>query len=150
MTDQQITQLIHTGKGRMPAFPKLQNDELAALLNYLATPLLSVPTTSATESSGGSVSSNMVDAGNGLFHQNCAFCHGRDTMGGETGPDLTRSKLVLEDDKGDKISEVVRNGRPEKKMPAFNFSDQELLSLSAFIHAQVKEGYLPKRGTPRR
>jgi mono/diheme cytochrome c family protein len=147
MTDQQITQVILTGKGRMPAFPKLQNDELTALLNYLASPPLLVPMTSAaTNSSGGSVSSNMVDAGNGLFHQNCAFCHGRDTMGGETGPDLTRSKLVLTDDKGDKISEVVRNGRPEKKMPAFNFSDQELLSLSAFIHAQVTKATSQKGG----
>jgi mono/diheme cytochrome c family protein len=147
MTDQQITQLIHTGKGRMPAFPKLQNDELAALLNYLASPALSVSVTSTgKDSPGGSVSSSMVDAGNGLFHQNCAFCHGRDTMGGETGPDLTRSKLVLADDKGNKISEVVRNGRPEKKMPAFNFSDQELLSLSAFIHAQVTKATSQKGG----
>jgi mono/diheme cytochrome c family protein len=147
MTDQQITQLIHTGKGRMPGFPKLQNDELTALLSYLGSPPLVVPTTSAaTDSSGGANSSSMVDAGNGLFHQNCAFCHGRDTMGGETGPDLTRSKLVLADDKGDKISEVVRNGRPEKKMPAFNFSDQELLSLSAFIHAQEKKATSQKGG----
>jgi mono/diheme cytochrome c family protein len=144
MTDQQITQLIHTGKGRMPAFPKLQNDELTALLSYLASPPLVVPT--ATDSSGSAASSSIVDAGNGLFHQNCAFCHGRDTMGGETGPDLTRSKLVLEDNKGDKISEVVRNGRPEKKMPAFNFSDQELLSLSAFIHAQVTKATSQKGG----
>jgi mono/diheme cytochrome c family protein len=144
MTDQQITQLIHTGKGRMPGFPKLQNDELTALLSYLASPPLVVPT--ATDSSGGAASSSIVDAGNGLFHQNCAFCHGRDTMGGETGPDLTRSKLVLEDNKGDKISEVVRNGRPEKKMPAFNFSDQELLSLSAFIHAQVTKATSQKGG----
>jgi mono/diheme cytochrome c family protein len=144
MTDQQITQLIHTGKGRMPGFPKLQSDELTALLSYLASPPLVVPT--ATDSSGGAASSNIVDAGNGLFHQNCAFCHGRDTMGGETGPDLTRSKLVLEDNKGDKISEVVRNGRPEKKMPAFNFSDQELISLSAFIHAQVTKATSQKGG----
>jgi cytochrome c oxidase cbb3-type subunit 3 len=54
-------------------------------------------------------------------------------MGGETGPDLTQSKLVKEDKNGEQISEVVRNGRLEKKMPAFNFSSQELASLVAFI-----------------
>src|SRR6185312_11276571 len=75
-------------------------------------------------------------AGGELFQQNCAFCHGRDAQGGEIGPDLTRSKLVLSDVNGDKISEVVRNGRPEKKMPAFNFSSQEISSLVAFIHAE--------------
>src|SRR6185312_4424232 len=57
---------------------------------------------------------DLVKAGGELFQQNCAFCHGRDAQGGEIGPDLTRSKLVLSDVNGDKISEVVRNGRPEK------------------------------------
>jgi hypothetical protein len=37
--------------------------------------------------------------------------------GGESGPDLTRSKLVAEDVDGDKIGDVVRNGRPDKGMP---------------------------------
>ena len=44
---------------------------------------------------------------------------------------------------------MVRDGRPEKKMPAFNFSSQELLSLAAFIHAQeaaaVQEGWPARR-----
>ena len=80
------------------------------------------------------------DSGKGgsqLFAQNCAFCHGRDAMGGETGPDLTRSKLVLGDKGGDKISQVVRDGRPQKGMPSFNFSSEELASLAAFIHSQA-------------
>jgi cytochrome c oxidase cbb3-type subunit 3 len=41
---------------------------------------------------------------------------------------------VLSDKDGNKITEVVRNGRPEKKMPAFNFSAEENRSLIAFIH----------------
>jgi mono/diheme cytochrome c family protein len=148
MTDQQITELIRKGKGRMPGFPKLQNDELTALLHYLASPGLSTPEVASDTNgkSSGAHSSSLADAGGSLFHQNCAFCHGRDTMGGETGPDLTRSKLVLADVAGDKISEVVRNGRPEKKMPAFNFSNQELLSLAAFIHAQEAKAASMKGG----
>lgn len=80
--------------------------------------------------------SGLATAGASIFQQNCAFCHGRDAAGGETGPDLTRSKLVHADVNGDKISEVVRDGRPEKKMPSFNFSSQQVLDLVAFIHQQ--------------
>ena len=80
---------------------------------------------------------DLANAGAQLFGQNCAFCHGRDAMGGETGPDLTRAKLVLMDKGGDKISVVVRDGRPQKGMPSFNFSSEELASLAAFIHSQV-------------
>lgn len=80
---------------------------------------------------------DLAKAGSQVFGQNCAFCHGRDATGGETGPDLTRSKLVLTDKGGDKISEVVRDGRPQKGMPSFNFSGDELASLVAFIHSQA-------------
>src|ERR1700729_425850 len=75
-------------------------------------------------------------AGQSKFVQDCAFCHGRDAGGGEDGPDLTRSKLVADDDGGDKIGLVVRNGRPEKGMPRFTFSDQELAGLVAYIQTQ--------------
>jgi cytochrome c oxidase cbb3-type subunit 3 len=66
--------------------------------------------------------SEQARLGGALFQQNCAFCHGRDAAGGETGPDLTRSKLVAQDVAGDKIAEVLRQGRPEKGMPPFTFS----------------------------
>src|ERR1700728_2421136 len=64
----------------------------------------------------------MIQSGQNLFQQDCAFCHGRDAGGGETGPDLTRSKLVKGDINGDKISEVIRNGGRDKSMPGFIFS----------------------------
>lgn len=82
-------------------------------------------------------SSALLTAGGALFQKDCAFCHGRDAQGGETGPDLTQSKLVAGDIGGDKIGQVVRNGRPEKGMPSFTVSDAELASLVAFIHAQT-------------
>lgn len=76
----------------------------------------------------------LVKSGESLFVQHCAFCHGRDTGGGESGPDLTRSKLVGDDVDGNEIGPVIRNGR--NTMPRFTMSDQELLSVSAFIHNQ--------------
>ncbi|MDQ2840973.1 MAG: c-type cytochrome [Acidobacteriota bacterium] len=77
-----------------------------------------------------------VENGQNLFLQNCAFCHGRDAGGGETGPDLTRSALIADDVKGDKIGPVVRNGRPEKGMPRFSLSDNDIAALVAYIHTR--------------
>lgn len=81
----------------------------------------------------------IVESGKALFQQDCAFCHGRDAGGGETGPDLTASKLVSEDKDGDKIGVVVRNGRLDKGMPRFDLPDQQIASLVAFIHDQKKQ-----------
>jgi cytochrome c oxidase cbb3-type subunit III len=78
----------------------------------------------------------VVEAGQARFLKDCAFCHGRDAGGGEDGPDLTRSKLVADDHGGGQIGPVVRNGRPEKGMPRFTVSDQELAELVAFIKTQ--------------
>lgn len=134
MSEAKIADLVHAGKGRMPGFPQLQDDELTALLHYLTT---AGPAGAATETGDKSAeASGLAEAGGNLFHQNCAFCHGRDAMGGETGPDLTQSKLVLSDTTGEKIAAVIREGRPENKMPSFNFSSQEINSIIAFIHAR--------------
>jgi cytochrome c oxidase cbb3-type subunit III len=77
-----------------------------------------------------------IEAGQSRFVSQCGFCHGRDAAGGETGPDLTRSKLVAEDHRGDKIGPLVRSGRPEQGMPAFTLSDADLAAIVAFIHDQ--------------
>jgi cytochrome c oxidase cbb3-type subunit III len=77
----------------------------------------------------------LVQRGQGAFSANCAFCHGRDTMGGETGPDLTRSVLVAEDVHGDKITPVIRNGRIDKGMPPLPaLPDSDVAAIVAFIH----------------
>jgi cytochrome c oxidase cbb3-type subunit 3 len=88
----------------------------------------------------------VIESGKNQFLQQCAFCHGRDTGGGETGPDLTRSKVVADDVAGNQIGVVVRNGRPEKGMPRFNVSDQELTALVAFIHDQKVKAESQKGG----
>ena len=41
-------------------------------------------------------SPEQVQAGQRVFAAQCGFCHGRDAMGGETGPDLTKSALVFD------------------------------------------------------
>jgi len=88
----------------------------------------------------------LVANGRSQFQQNCAFCHGRDAGGGETGPDLTRSELVATDVGGKKIGEVIRNGRVDKGMPPFNLSEMEIAGLVAFIHDQKTKAETRKGG----
>jgi mono/diheme cytochrome c family protein len=134
MPNDKIAELIHTGKGRMPGFPAVKDTELNSLLHFLTTGQ-SAQTDAAALAPGATLSK----AGAQLFQQNCAFCHGRDAMGGETGPDLTQSKLVRKDRTGDEIAKVIHEGRPDNKMPAFNFSDQETRSVIAFIREREAE-----------
>ena len=77
-----------------------------------------------------------VQAGQTTFAARCGFCHGRDTAGGESGPDLTRSTLVAEDVRGDKLAALIRSGRPDRGMPAFALPDADLAAIVAFIHDQ--------------
>src|SRR5580693_2237155 len=88
----------------------------------------------------------LVEQGASLFRQDCSFCHGRDATGGESGPDLTRSHLVTRDVNGDRIGPVIRNGRPDRGMPAFNHSEQEIASLVAFLHTQQEMSASNKGG----
>lgn len=116
----------------------------AALVSFV---VAAAQTPRANEQAGGESSANalaasksyprdLVQKGRALFRQDCSFCHGRDAGGGETGPDLTRSKVVAADDDGDKIAPVIRSGRPDKGMPPFDRSEEQIASLVAFIHTQ--------------
>ncbi|RXH54562.1 putative cytochrome c, associated with quino(hemo)protein alcohol dehydrogenase [Granulicella sibirica] len=146
LSDDQITDRIHHGKGNMPAFPKIEGADLKALLSFLGSdplPLTGVPATGAQSQIH---SDGTPDPGAQLFQGNCAFCHGRDAGGGESGPDLTRSRLVRSDKNGEKINDVVKNGRRDGKMPAFNFSEADLALIDGFLHGQVKKAMSAKPG----
>src|SRR6188472_523068 len=78
-----------------------------------------------------------IENGRVRFASQCGFCHGRDAGGGESGPDLTRSALVAEDVRGDRLIPLMRSGRPDKGMPAFTLPDAD--AIVAFIHTQKVE-----------
>jgi mono/diheme cytochrome c family protein len=86
-----------------------------------------------------------VARGQKEFVATCGFCHGSNAKGGETGPDLLRSVTVLDDENGDKIGEVVRQGRPAKGMPKFALTPAQILDIATFLHNSVKAASL--RGT---
>jgi cytochrome c oxidase cbb3-type subunit 3 len=76
--------------------------------------------------------------GQKAFSQGCGFCHGPNATGAE-GPDLLRSALVLHDDKGEVIAPFLRQGRPDKGMPAFTqMSDLQAADIAAFLHQRVE------------
>lgn len=102
-------------------------------------PFLTAQTKTPKSASQSASPAAVVERGRALFGQDCAFCHGRDAGGGETGPDLTDSELVAGDVRGEKIGAVVRNGRPENGMPPFKLSPQEITDLAAFLHQQRKK-----------
>jgi cytochrome c oxidase cbb3-type subunit III len=84
-------------------------------------------------------SADQIREGEVQFGAQCGFCHGKDAAGGESGPDLTRSELVAQDPHGDKVGSMIRAGRPNAGMPAFNnLSEGELNSIVAFLHGQME------------
>jgi cytochrome c oxidase cbb3-type subunit III len=89
----------------------------------------------------------VVQRGRQIFSANCSFCHGSDARGGEGGPNLIRSEIVLDDKDGELIATVVQNGRPAKGMPKFDLSLEEIASIAAFIHSMPVGGRAATTGT---
>jgi cytochrome c oxidase cbb3-type subunit III len=80
-----------------------------------------------------------VERGRKIFVPGCGFCHGNDARG-KSGPDLVRSALVLHDNKGDTIGPVIRDGRPDRGMPAFaSLSAEEIGDISIFLHSRAAD-----------
>jgi mono/diheme cytochrome c family protein len=89
-----------------------------------------------------------VERGKGLFTVNCGFCHGTDARGGEAGPNLLRSALVLADQKGELIAAVVQKGRPDAGMPSFSLTPAQIADIAAFIHSFPVGGRDQSRNPP--
>jgi cytochrome c oxidase cbb3-type subunit III len=85
--------------------------------------------------------------GKQIFSVNCSFCHGPDARGGEGGPNLIRSELVMTDKNGELIATVVQNGRPDKGMPQFNLATSDVSDVAAFIHSFPVGGKVGVTGT---
>jgi len=78
-----------------------------------------------------------VARGQQTFVASCGFCHGSRGKGGEKGPDLLRSVLVLDDENGKSIGRVILKGRPEKGMPKFAMTDQQIADIANFLHQSI-------------
>lgn len=88
----------------------------------------------------------VVEKGKALYGVHCTFCHGADARGGSGGPNLIRASLVLNDQKGELIGPVLRQGR--EGMPKFELSESQVAEIAAFIHSFKVGGYDVSRMTP--
>jgi cytochrome c oxidase cbb3-type subunit 3 len=89
-----------------------------------------------------------IERGKALYGVNCQFCHGADTRGGDSGPSLLRSSVVLDDRGGELIAPIVQTGRIDRGMPKFAFTPQQVADVAAFIHSFKAYGYDESRQKP--
>jgi cytochrome c oxidase cbb3-type subunit III len=78
-----------------------------------------------------------VERGQKAFVATCGFCHGTHAKGGEKGPDLLRSVLVLDDENGKSIGQMILNGRPDKGMPRFVMTREQISDIANFLHNAI-------------
>ena len=80
-----------------------------------------------------------IERGQQLLAAECGFCHGSNARGGSSGPDLTRSALVQEDENGRQLGEFLRVGRPDRGMPKFDqLTPAQVSDLAAFLHDTIR------------
>jgi mono/diheme cytochrome c family protein len=89
-----------------------------------------------------------IERGRALYGVNCAFCHGPDTRGGDQGPSLLRSGVVLDDRNGELMAPVIQNGRTDRGMPKFNLTSEQIADVAAFVHTFRAAGYDESRQKP--
>src|SRR5688572_14977051 len=81
----------------------------------------------------------VVARGNQLYAIHCQACHGADLRGGELGgTNLLRSALVLNDQSGELIFPVVRDGRNNPgmlPMPPNKLTEEEVQAIAAYLHS---------------
>lgn len=88
----------------------------------------------------------VIERGKAIYGVQCNFCHGSDARGGEGGPNLLRSDMVLNDQNGELIATVVQNGRGE--MPKLNLTASQISDVAAFLHSIHVGGYDISRNVP--
>ena len=81
----------------------------------------------------------MIARGQQIYGATCRACHGPDLRGGDMGgPNLLRSQLVLNDQNGELIEPVVKNGRQNPGMPVMpplNLPADDVKAVAAYIHS---------------
>jgi cytochrome c oxidase cbb3-type subunit 3 len=80
----------------------------------------------------------VLTRGETVYEGLCRACHGVDLRGGDGGPNLLRSQIVLNDQHGELIGEVIQNGRSTPgmpEMPPLQLSVQDGVAVAEYIHS---------------
>lgn len=110
LTETQIIDVVHNGKGRMPGFPAIQNERLTQLLAFVKTGEGAAADAPAVSSASGT-----DPLGAELYQKNCALCHGDDRLGAPSNyPALVGIRARLDDSQ---IRNIMLHGKG--RMPGF-------------------------------
>ena len=94
----------------------------------------------------------LIERGQAIYGLTCRACHGLDLRGGDLGgPNLLRSQLVLNDQQGEVIGEVIRTGRTPPggtPMPPQTMSDSDVRAVAEYIHSVLLKAQ-PQGAPPR-
>lgn len=117
--------------------------------NFLLLALSSTVAVAGAAQNPRAIDPALVQRGQGLYSVNCASCHGSEARGGETGPNLLRSPIVLDDVNGETLLPVVRAGRPDRGMPARpDLTEDQVKAVAAFLRNLRTTGRDPGRHRP--
>jgi cytochrome c oxidase cbb3-type subunit 3 len=81
----------------------------------------------------------VIERGKALYEINCRACHGADLRGGDAGgPNLLRSQVALNDQHGELIYPVVRDGKQtpgQTAMPPLGLPEPDVTAIAEYIHS---------------
>jgi mono/diheme cytochrome c family protein len=89
-----------------------------------------------------------LERGKAVYGTYCTFCHGTDIRGGDGGPSLLRSGVVLDDQNGELIGPVILEGRQDRGMPRFALTPAQISDVASFLHSFRVNGYDESRNRP--
>jgi mono/diheme cytochrome c family protein len=87
-----------------------------------------------------------ADRGRKVWASECIDCHGTQARGGDKGPNLVRSVIVLRDRYGSQIGPFLKKGHKlQSGTPSANLADTQVQDLAHFLRQKVNDGL---RGSP--
>ncbi|HEU4926764.1 MAG TPA: cytochrome c [Vicinamibacterales bacterium] len=87
-----------------------------------------------------------ADRGRKVWASECIDCHGTQARGGDKGPNLVRSVIVLRDRYGSQIGPFLKKGHKlQSGTPSANLTDAQIQDLAHFLRQKVNDGL---RGSP--
>ena len=115
----------------------LERSVVSALLTASAFVILTVISSAQQQALTAPTDRAAVERGGQLLREQCGFCHGVNARGGSSGPDLTRSTIVLDDENGKQLGEFLAVGRTDRGMPKFEFTPAQNYDLATFLHDAI-------------
>jgi cytochrome c oxidase cbb3-type subunit 3 len=87
-----------------------------------------------------------VDKARAIWSAECVTCHGANARGGNGGPNLVRSPLVLHDRYGSGLGPFLKEGHPmQSGKPSSSLTEAQVVQLSHFLRQRLLDTL---RGSP--